>query len=149
MSEGLFGSLRREIDRMRYRGFLEAVMAAAALVALSDQDYGLAEKYKAEEILSEIPLFDVFELSEAMELLDQDVHDLRTDTAAATERLERRIAAVADDADHARTLLRAAWAIVTADGTVTPAERTEFARLSELVACDPAELGLPGFVAET
>lgn len=143
MSNPLFESLRRNLGRFQNRKFLEAVMGVAALTAMADGQYDIAEKYQAEVLLAEIPLFDVFEMAEAMEILDGDVHALRADRAAATRELEARIAGFADDPDKAATLLRAARAIMTADGTVTADEEREFARLSELLSQDPAGLALP------
>lgn len=133
MSEGFLQAVRREVERFQNRDFLEAVMAVAALAAMADGEYGLAEKYRAEELLAEIPIFDVFDLSEAMEILDEDVFALREDRAGATRDLEARVAAYADDPDRARTLLRAAHAIITSDGVITDSERAEFERLADLL----------------
>src|SRR3546814_2314098 len=100
------------------------------------------EKYRAEELLSEIPIFEVFDLSEAMEILDDDIFALRSDRMVATRDLEARVAGFAADPDRARTLLRAAHAIITSDGIVTAAERAEFDRLAGLLGQDPAQLAL-------
>ena len=135
-------TVRREVGRFQNRNFLEALMAVAALAALADGEYSLAEKYRAEELLSEIPIFDVFDLSEAMEILDDDVFELRSDRVAATRALEARVAAYAVDPDRARTLLRAAHVIITSDGVATASERAEFERLARLLDQDPGELAL-------
>lgn len=142
MAETLLGTVRREVGRFQNRSFLEALMAVAALAALADDEYSLAEKYRAEELLSEIPIFDVFDLSEAMEVLDDNVFALREDRVAATRDLEARVAAFADDPDRARTLLRAAHAVITSDGVATATERAEFARLARLLDQDPVGLSL-------
>ena len=142
MAEGFVQTIRREVERFQNRSFLEAVMAVAALAAMADGEYGLAEKYRAQELLAEIPIFDVFDLSEAMEILDEDVFSLRSDRAAATSALEARVAAYADDPDRARTLLRAAHAIITSDGVTTDSERAEFGRLAELLGQSIAALAL-------
>ncbi len=142
MAEGFVQTIRREVERFQNRGFLEAVMAVAALAAMADGEYGLAEKYRAEELLSEIPIFDVFDLSEAMEILDEDVFALRSDRIAATRALEARVAAYADDRDRARTLLPAAHAIITSDGVTTETERAEFERLAGLLGQDVLALAL-------
>lgn len=142
MVEGFLQTVRREVERFQNRGFLEAVMAVAALASMADGEYGLAEKYRAEELLSEIPIFDVFDLAEAMEILDEDVFALRSDRAAATRSLEARVAAYADEPDRARTLLRAAHAIITSDGVITESERAEFERLAGLLGQDVLALAL-------
>lgn len=142
MGDSLLQSMRREVERLQNRGFLDAVMAVAALSAMADGDYALAEKYRAERLLGEIPVFEVFELSEAMEILDDYVFALRSDRVATTRDLEARVAAVAGDPDRARTLLRAAHAIITCDGVVTAAERAEFERLAGLLGLDVDSLAL-------
>lgn len=142
MAETFLETVRREVGRFQNRSFLEALMAVAALAALADGEYALAEKYRAEELLSEIPIFDVFDLSEGMEILDDDVFALRSDRVAATRELEARVAAFAGDPDRARTLLRAAHAIITSDGVTTAAEQAEFERLARLLGQDPSELAL-------
>ncbi|MEQ8815784.1 MAG: TerB family tellurite resistance protein [Thalassobaculum sp.] len=142
MAEGFLQTVRREVERFQNRSFLEAVMAVAALAAMADGEYGLAEKYRAEELLAEIPIFDVFDLSEAMEILDEDVFALRENRAAASRELEARVAAYADEPDRARTLLRAAHAIITSDGVTTESERAEFERLAGLLALSVVALAL-------
>lgn len=142
MAESFLDTVRREVGRFQNRGFLEAVMAVAALAAMADDDYGIAEKYRAEELLIEIPIFDVFELSEAMEILDEDVHALRSDRDAASRSLEARIRTFANVPDKARTLLRTAHAIIACDGEITPVERAEFQRLADLLNQDVAGLAL-------
>lgn len=142
MAETFLDTVRREVGRFQNRSFLEALMAVAALSALADGEYSLAEKYRAEELLSEIPIFDVFDLAEAMEILDDDVFELRSDRLAATRTLEARIAAFSGDPDRARTLLRAAHAIITSDGVATASERAEFERLAGLLDQDPGQLAL-------
>ena len=142
MAESFLDTVRREVGRFQNRSFLEAVMAVAALAAMADDDYGIAEKYRAEELLVEIPIFDVFELSEAMEILDEDVHALRSDREAAMRALEARIRTFANVPDKARTLLRAAHAIITCDGAITPVERAEFERLAGLLKQDVTALAL-------
>ena len=142
MAESFLQTVRREVERFQNRGFLEAVMAVAALAAMADGEYGLAEKYRAEELLAEIPIFDVFDLSEAMEILDEDVFALRENRAAASRELEARVAAYADEPDRARTLLRAAHAIITSDGVTTDSERAEFERLAGLLGQSVVALAL-------
>lgn len=142
MAEGFLQTVRREVERFQHRGFLEALMAVAALAAMADGEYGIAEKYRAEELLAELPIFDVFELREAMEILDGDVFALRSDRVAATRKLETRVAGFAGSPDRARTLLRAAHAIIACDGAISAAERAEFERLARLLGLEPSELSL-------
>lgn len=142
MAETFLETVRREVGRFQNRSFLEALMAVSALAAMADGEYGLAEKYRAEELLSEIPIFEVFDVAEAIEILDDDVFELRSDRVAATRVLEARVAAFAGDADRARTLLRAAHAIIASDGVITAAEQAEFERLAHLLDQDPTALSL-------
>lgn len=142
MAESFLSAVRREVGRFQNRNFLEALMAVAALAAMADDDYGIAEKYRAEELLAEIPIFEVFDLSEAMEILDEDVYALRSDKTKATRSLEARIAGFARDQGRARTLLRAAHAIITSDGEVTASEQAEFERLASLLGQEADALAL-------
>jgi len=142
MAEGFLQTVRREVERFQHRGFLEALMAVAALAAMADGDYGIAEKYRAEELLAELPIFDVFDLREAMEILDGDVFALRSDRVAATRKLETRVGGFAGSPDRARTLLRAAHAIIACDGAISAAEQAEFERLARLLGLEPSELSL-------
>ena len=128
MAEGFLQTVRREVERFQHRGFLEALMAVAALAAMADGEYGIAEKYRAEELLAELPIFDVFAL--------------RSDRVAATRKLETRVAGFAGSPDRARTLLRAAHAIIACDGAISAAERAEFERLARLLGLEPSELSL-------
>lgn len=142
MRESFLETVRREVERFQNRGFLEAVMAVAALAAMADGEYGIAEKYRAEELLGEISIFAVFDLPEAMEILDEDVFALRSDRVAATRELEARVASFAGNQDRARTLLRAAHAIISCDGDTTAAEQAEFERIARLLGQDPGALAL-------
>src|SRR3546814_4100815 len=94
MAETILDTVRREVGRLQNRSFLEALMAVSALAAMADGDYGLAEKYRAEELLSEIPIFEEFVLSEAMEDLDDDLFSLRSARLVATRDLEDRVAEI-------------------------------------------------------
>jgi tellurite resistance protein TerB len=138
MSGDLRGKLLAELDRYRNRDFLKAMMAVCALTALADGEFHIAEKYEVERIIDTNGILRSFDPKRAVKVLDEYIHAIRTgDRDRVLKVLNNKIARFAIDYKASRTLMRAAYIVIAADGEVTDAERAEFDRISRLLEHNP------------
>ena len=132
--------LSYEIYRFLNRDFLAAAMAACALIAYADKKIKLSERYQIDNILSKDKSLSQFDSEAATLLLDEDIQDLKLNGAAARERLHEKVAKMRGHAKRSRTLLRAAYLIVTADGSIDELEEIEFVNLCILLGQDASQV---------
>ena len=139
----VLGELANELEIEVSDDLLEALAAATALVAFAD---GVASPDEREELLSvfededrltEIDLDDLFDAFD-------DYAEQFTDDRKAGEAEALGAVAVFDDApDQARLLVRAALAIASTDGVLTPAEEQAVHKLCDTLGIELAELKRP------
>jgi tellurite resistance protein len=120
-----------EIERFRNRPFLEAVMAASALVATADGAVKLAELATLDEVLETVRALRVYDPHQAVDLYRQYAAELLDQPQPAREKALRAIARIADEPDAARILLKIALAIGMADDALGDAERAALASICD------------------
>ena len=135
MEQTLMDKLVFEVRHYRTKEFLKAVMAVCALAALADDEFKLSERYRILQIFASQEALKQLDFNKAVAILDDYVHALREDGAAAKEVLYRKVARMAGKPKRARTMMRVAYLIMVADEEVTDSEIAEFRRLC-------AQLGL-------
>lgn len=121
--ERLRGSITAQAARHRNRAFLEATMAAAALVAHADGEVSLSERVRVDQILERLDRLTVYDPHLGVELFNQVIDALAEAPAEGLALALDRIKPVARDPEAARLLVRVCCAISEADGEFTPAER--------------------------
>lgn len=139
----VLGEIANELEIEVSEDLLEALAAATAFVAFAD---GVASPDEREELLSvfededrltEIDLDDLFDAFD-------DYAEQFTDDRQAAESEALGAVAVFDDApDQARLLVRAALAIASTDGVLTPAEEQAVQKLCDTLGIELAELKRP------
>lgn len=122
MLSELIGELRSGLDRMRHKPFLEASMAAAALVAVADGTVSLSERSRLDEILESLDLLKLYDVHDAVDLFNGHLAAMEADMALAKEAALDQVAQVADDETESDLVLRIALAIGTADEVLAPEE---------------------------
>jgi tellurite resistance protein len=139
MAGDLRAKLKDEMDRYRNRDFLKAMMAVCALTALADGDFNIAEKYEVERIIDTTDVLRVFDSKKVVGIFDDYVHAIRNEDHTRVRKvLNNKIDRFALDYKGSRTLLRAAYLVMAADGEITPDELTEFNRIALLLEHQPA-----------
>lgn len=119
----MFERLKQELARHRQRPFLEAAMAACALIASADGEVSFSERARMDAVLESLAELRVFDPHQAVDLFNVRVEALQADReagrAAAFEAIRRGVA----EEGAAELLLRICVAISLADGTYDSSER--------------------------
>src|SRR5471030_1951322 len=118
--------LKTEVERYQNKGFLKAAMAACALTALADGQFSLSGRYRIDAIIETMERLRIYDPHKAIAILDDFLDDLRSDRQRAAAVLEQKIGRYAADYKSARTLLRIAYLVLTADGAMSPAKTSAF-----------------------
>jgi tellurite resistance protein len=138
MAGDLRAKLKDELDRYRNRDFLKAMMAVCALTALADGEFNIAEKYEVERIIETTDVLRAFNTKKVVGTFDDYIHAIRNeDRDRVLKVLNNKIARFATDYKGSRTLLRAAYLVIAADGEITEDELTEFNRIARLLEHQP------------
>jgi len=95
----------------RVEPFIEAAMAASALVATAGGEAGFAERHKVDEILESLTTFTSFSYHAALLHFESFAEEIYRRPAEGQARALKAIAAVADSAEDARVILRIACAV--------------------------------------
>ncbi len=129
--ESLKQSLGVRAEQHRNRPFLEATMAACALVAYADEDVSLSERFQLDQVLERLDQLTIYDPHTGVNFFDEIVSALKDEPEAGKQKALDRIRPFAHDPDSARMLVRVCHAISWADGEVSDAER---ARIDEVCA---------------
>ncbi|SMF09305.1 tellurite resistance protein TerB [Tistlia consotensis] len=142
MQPGLLAKLQGELRRFRDKEFLKATMAACLLVAEADGEVDLAEQATVRQAFDRLPILRELDTAKALELFElyrQALADPR-EAPRARRVLYRKVERFQGRYKHARTLLRAAYLVLGADGVDHPDEIREFKRLCGLLGLDPGQV---------
>lgn len=129
-------TLRRGISRFRNRQFLDAAMAAAALVATADGEVSFSELSALDDLLDTVQDLQIYDPHVAVDIYRDFADAIREDREAGYREAYRAVARVAENEEAASLVVRVAVAISRADGDFTPAET---ATISDMCGI----LGLP------
>ena len=141
--QNLLDSVREELARIRNRPFLEAAMAASALIATADMDdVTFSERSRMDAILDRLEVFRLYDAHDAVELFNGYVDTLRDDPAVGTARAITALEDFRDQPDSARLLVRVALAMAQADGAIAPAEQPRMEAICQALGLSPAEFGI-------
>lgn len=129
-------TLRNSLSRFRNRQFLDATMAATALVATADGEVTFSELSALDTVLESIQDLQMYDPHVAVDIYrdfaDEIVRAPETGKLSAIAAVRK----IAGDADAADLVLRVAVAISKADGSLSPVEADVITELCEV-------LGLP------
>ena len=124
------------IGRVMGRGYLHAAMAVCALTASADGSVGFEERYAIDAAMVRDPMLKRYTERQLVAVLDGQLDRLRRDPEGARDDLLHLVARAGRRPEHAVTLCRLAWDIITADDRVRRAELTEFETICELLEID-------------
>lgn len=124
------------LERHRNRPFLEAAMAALALVAIADGDACRREGARVGEILRTLDLLQMFDPDEGLHLFLRYVAAVRRDSEAGHEEVYKALRDGASDAEGAAMVVALCQSVSEADGRVTDDERGEILRICDVLGVD-------------
>ncbi|MDA1325299.1 MAG: TerB family tellurite resistance protein [Proteobacteria bacterium] len=135
-------ALAVELDKFRNRQFLDATMAASALVSMADGDANITEINILDQALETIQELKIYDPHDAMDLYRDYIDALRADPGATRDTIMRTIGRIREDPHAARLLIRVCVAIGKADEDFSGPEKAVITELCQSLGLDPDELGL-------
>jgi tellurite resistance protein TerB len=127
----LVQSLQLHGERLRNKKFLEASMAASALVATADGDVSFSERSAVDSVLDSVEALQVFDVHEAVDIFSDFVTDIQSDIEQGRSRAMDAVTAVADDNEAAELVVRIGCAISRADGKLTEKEKEQVTEIAD------------------
>lgn len=139
----VLAELAEELEDEVGEDLIEALAAATAMVAFAD---GVSSPEEREELLSvfeeEDRLTEV-DLDDLFDAFDDYAERFEEDPAAAENEVLTAVAVFDDSPDLGRLIVRAALAVASTDGTLSPAEEKAVARLCDVLALEISEIRKP------
>jgi tellurite resistance protein TerB len=117
--------------------FLEAVIAVCVLAAGADDEVQLCERETIGSAILTDPALHGLSIDMAQELLEHYAARLESGAPRARADLSEKVLRMEGDPKRARTLMRVAYRIMSADHTIQDKEKAEFTRLCRLLDLDP------------
>ncbi len=143
---GFLGTLleryQDHLERQRNRPFLEAAMAACALVSIADGDVSLSERIKVDQILETLEALKIFNPHEGVDVFNDFVDGIRKSPRQGRERAIETLIDVAQNPEDARLLIRLCCAVSEADGEMALSDQIEIVSLCSLMGVQPDACGL-------
>lgn len=129
--EKLSDSFFTTSERTRSRAFLDAAMAASALVATADGDVSFAQRSCLDEMLESIEPLKAHDAHDAADLFRIFADNILAHPEEGRARALKAIGCVNDDSEATQLLLRIACAMARADGPYTRSGKTQIRRIAE------------------
>ncbi len=125
MLEGLRHAFEERAERRRNRPFMEACMAACALVAIADGEVSLSERGRIDQILESIDRLKFFDVHEAVDLFNGHVEAIRENEVQGRVDALALVREMRQDAGDAVLLVKVALAVGRVDGVLLTSERAQ------------------------
>lgn len=132
-------TLRIGLTRFRNRQFLDAAMAAAALVATADGEVTFSEMSALDELLETVRDLQIYDPHVAVDIYRDYADEIRTSPEEGRSNALDSVRRIAGDGDASELLIRVAVAISKADGALSSPEMHTIGAL-----CTALGLPLPG-----
>ena len=139
----VLGELATELEAEVSDDLVEALAAATSLVAFSDGALNPDEReellavFEEEDRLTELDLDDLFDA------FDDHAERFAEDAQAAEADALTAVAVFDDSPDQGRLVVRAALAVASTDGVLSPAEEKAVTQLCEALGLELAEIRKP------
>jgi tellurite resistance protein TerB len=135
-------AIAREIERFRNRHFLEATMAASALVACADGEVKISELNTLDQALDAIHELEIFDPHVAVDLYRDHAEALRRGEKDARRNALKAVAEIRGNESAALLLLKVCVAIGKSDEAFDDAEREVVLDICAALDIAPAKAGL-------
>lgn len=143
---GFLATLRSDyqlqMERHRNRPFLEATMAACALVATADGEVSFGERIRVDQILEALETLKVFDPHEAVDLFNDFALGILRSPRSGHERAMEALRVVSDDVEKATLLMRIFLAICEVGESKSLAKQIEVVMLCGVLGIEPKDCGL-------
>ncbi|MGD8976910.1 MAG: TerB family tellurite resistance protein [Gammaproteobacteria bacterium] len=129
-------------QRSRHKSFVEAAMAACAMVAMADEDQRLSELITRDRVLVRIDELGSLDHQQAVALYDEHSKRIQRDPARGREQALQVIGAFAGDRDSSELLVQICVAVGRADQTFSATERSVVEIICRRLNLHPGDLGV-------
>lgn len=136
----IIGKLRTDTAHYWDKPFLKAAMAVCALTTHADGEVSLIERYRVDAILDAMDRLRVHNPHKAVDIMNDYIEGLRTEPERTIEVLQGKISRYASNYKSARTLLRIAYLVISADEEVVKSEREAFDQICIALNISPDEI---------
>lgn len=127
----------RQVERHRNRPFLDAAMAACALVAAVGGKVSFRQRTRLDQVLETLEALEVFDPHEGVESFNRFVETLAADPSLGRAQvLEAITGEVSEHPEKADLLIRICLAVSEVDGAVPPRAREEILSLCDILGVD-------------
>ena len=116
-------SLAEKIKKHRSKPFLQAMMAATALLAMADKEIALSQRLALDYILENVKELKVFDVHQAVNLFRDYGKEVQQDFAKAKAKVLETVGKFSGDQQKAALLVRASILIAKADGDFSEPEQ--------------------------
>ena len=126
VAKGLVAKARafvaKHVERVQDRAFVDAAMAASALVALADEEVSLAEQVALDHVLENATRLEKFDAHEAVRMNRLWIEAIRANRQSGRRAALETVSHYKDDPAEAELLLAVGLAIAKADSEVSEIE---------------------------
>ena len=135
-------ALVREHERLRNRSFLEATMAASALVAMADGEVKFSELSALDDLLENVRELQVYDPHVAVDLCRDYVEAIAADVEVGKAKALQAVGRIAGDDKAARLVVQMCLVISRSDGEFSESEVDAVRDLCAALWLDPGDVGL-------
>jgi tellurite resistance protein len=125
-----------KVQQIRGRRFLDAAMAAAALVSTADQDVRLSEQYTLDRLLERMEQLRIFDPRAGIELHRRHVERIMAESGSGRQDVIDSVSAFRGDQEQRLLILYVGAIVARADGDLSEPEARALADIA-------SALGLP------
>jgi tellurite resistance protein len=129
-------SMAEKLKRHRNKPFLEAMMAAAALLALADEEIVLSERLALDFVLENVNELKIFDVHQAINLFQNWGKEIKEDFGTAKKQVLKVVARFSGDEEKASLLVRACILIAKADGDFNEPEQKVIDELCQVLCLE-------------
>lgn len=128
--------------RKNNRPFLNAAMAACAMVSVAEGKVSFCDRIRLDQILSTLDKLKVFDPHEGVEIFNQYIGKIQQSYKEGHDEALAAVKEVATDKTSAELIIRLCLAISLSDGKTSAVEHIEIATLCGILGLDAQAFGL-------
>lgn len=134
--------VREQVDRHRNRPFLNAAMAACALVATANGKVSFCQRMRIDQILETLDRLKGFDPHEGVDLFNDFVEKIINCPKTGHEKAWAALSAVGNEKSVRELLVRVCLAVSESDGKISTSEKNEIISLCGVLGIEPESVGL-------
>ena len=140
--QGLTTLYRKEVERHHNRPFLEAAMAACALVATARGHITFAHRTRIDQILETLETLKVFDPHEGVEIFNNHAERILEHPSKGRAYALKIVRRATKNPETARLLIQICLAVSEMNDDTSLADQIEIVMLCDHIGVDPSDLGL-------